>query len=396
MFIDYTPEQHALQARLREVMAALVTPELEHELLHQEGGGPLYMAALGQLGADGWLGLSWPEAYGGQGRPLIESFIFFDECHRAGFPVPLLTLNTVGPTLMAVGTEAQRQRFLPDILAGKTHFSVAYTEPSAGTDLGSLTTKATRDGDDYIVDGQKVFCSLADHADYFWTAVRTDPDCDPHGPTKHKGISLIIVPADAEGVSTTPIKNVGDNNLHALYLDKVRVPATNLVGAENKGWRTLTTQLNHERIALMMVGPLARFTEEVRDWAATTPSGADGQVLDLPWVQMNLARLDAHVEVLRLMNWKQVWCIENDTMVMQDASALKVFGSELNTHAFRWLMEILGAAATIKTGSPGAVLKGELERYYRGTLVLTFGGGVNEVQRDIVAMAGLGLPRGRR
>lgn len=391
MYIAYTAEQLALQDEIRQTMTTLMTPELRAELRDQEGGGPLYHQTMERLGDLGLLGLGWPREYGGQGRSPIEEFIFFDEMHRCGFPIPLLTLNTVGPTLARYGSDAQRAELLPKILAGKLHFCIGYTEPSAGTDLASLRTTAVRDGDDYLINGQKVFISLADFADYLWLAVRTDPDAP-----KHKGISVVMVPMAAPGVQTTPISNLGDSNIHAVYLDNVRVPAHNRVGPEHGGWKMITTQLNHERVALMMVGPLRRLSHETRDWAATTPAGNGGTVLELGWVRRNLAEVEVGLEALQLLNWRQAWNLGRDHLQMEEASGLKVFGSEFYVRAHRLLLEILGAAGTVQTGSPGAVLEGHVERHYRATLVLTFGGGTNEIQRDIIAMAGLGLPRARR
>jgi len=391
MRIAYTPEQEALRQEVRAYLDDLMTPALREELRHMEGGGPLYFEAMAQLGRDGWLGQGWPAEYGGQGRTPIEEFIFFDEVHRSGFPIPLLTLNTVGPTLMKYGSEAQRADYLPRILRGACHFAIGYTEPSSGTDLASLSTRATRDGDDYVINGQKIFISLADFADYIWTAVRTDPDVK-----KHSGISMLIVPTDTPGLQITPIRNLGDSNIHAVYFQDVRVPVANRVGPEGGGWRMITTQLNHERVALMMVGPLQRFLEETRDWAAAQPAGGGRAALDIPWVRANLAKLDAHLEVLRLMNWRQAWKMGRGDLAMEEASAIKVYGSEFYVEAYRWLMEIFACAGPLKEGSPGAVLSGHLERHYRATLVLTFGGGTNEIQRDIISAAGLRLPRANR
>ena len=391
MRIEITPEQAALREQVRAYMDALLTDALRAELAEQEGGGPEYFKAMEQLGRDGWLGLGWPTEYGGKGLSSIEEFIFFDEVHRSGFPIPLLTLNTVGPTLMTFGSPEQRQAFLPRILSGRCHFSIGYTEPSAGTDLASLQTRAVRDGDEYVINGQKVFCSLADFADYIWLAVRTDPDAP-----KHQGISMIIVPTDVPGLSTTPIRNLGDSNIHAVYFEDVRVPVSNLVGKENTGWKMITTQLNHERVALMMVGPVLRHLREVRDWAAAEPTGDGKVLLELPWVQANLARLYVKLEVLKLLNWRQAWNLTHDTLRMEEASGIKVFGSEFYVEAYKLLMEVLGEAGMLQAGSAGALLRGEIERHYRAMLVLTFGGGTNEVQRDIIAMAGLRMPRTRR
>lgn len=388
MHLDYTPAQTALAGELRAYMTALMTGSLREELRTEEGG-PLYKAALKQLARDRWLGVNWPVEIGGRGLTPLESFIFFDEVHRSGFPIPLLTLNTVGPTLMKFGTDAQRADYLPRILRGEIEFSIGYTEPGAGTDLAAISTRAVREGDDYVITGQKIFCSLADYTDYLWLAVRTNPDA------RHAGISILIVPMRSPGITTTPIRNLGDNNIHAVYLDEVRVPADNLVGAENGGWHLITSQLNYERIALMMVGPLQRHFEEVRAWAGEARCG-EGTLGEQAWVRSSLARLDAKIEVLRLLNWRQAWNLGRGQLAMQEASGIKVYGSELYLEAYRTLMEILGPVATLKVGSEGARLHGELERYYRSMMVLTFGGGVNEVQRDIIAMAGLQLPRAKR
>ncbi|HZS41216.1 MAG TPA: acyl-CoA dehydrogenase family protein [Polyangia bacterium] len=388
MHIDYSPVERALQDELRDYFARLMTPDLEEELAHSEGGGPQYQRALAQMGRDGWLGVGWPKEYGGQGRSPVEQFIFFDEVQRAGFPIPLLTLNTVGPTIMRCGTAAQKARFLPAILRGEVHFSIGYTEPEAGTDLASLKTRAVRDDDHYVVDGQKVFTSLAAHADFIWLAVRTDPDAP-----KHKGISLLIVDAHAPGVSMTPTPMLGDNPLCTTYYEGVRVPRENLVGEENQGWKIITTQLNHERVALCASGMVARTLEDVSAWARATTDGDGKRVIDRAWVQANLARVHARVAVLRLLNWRQACSIDRGALSPAEASTVKVFGSELYVEAYRLLLEVLGVAGALKQGSPGAVLRGRIERYYRSTLVLTFGGGTNEVQRDIIAMAGLGIPR---
>ncbi len=391
MQLAYSAEQEALRAELRAYFGALMTPALQAELVEIESGGPEYMAAMKTMGADGWLGIGWPRAYGGQERPAIDQFIFFDEVQRAGFPIPFLTLNTVGPTLMKYGTQAQRERYLPAILRGELHFAVGYTEPGAGTDLASLKTSAERDGDGYVINGQKVFTSLANYADYIWLACRTDPDAP-----KHKGISILIVDRTAPGVSMTPIHTLGDNLTFATYYDAVRVGADAVVGELNGGWSLITNQLNHERVALFPVGPMERMLEEVTAFANQPgPSGA--RLSDQDWVRHNLATVAAKLDVLELMNWRQAWEMERTGHLHPAAaSAVKVFGSEFYVEAYRLLQEVVGEAGFLKTGSAGAFLAGRLERFFRGYLVLTFGGGTNEVQRDIICMAGLRMPRASR
>jgi alkylation response protein AidB-like acyl-CoA dehydrogenase len=390
MYIDLTPEQRALRDELRGYFADLMTPELDQEIRGSEGGGPLYCKALEKMGADGWLGIGWPKEYGGQGRTPIEQFLFADEVQRAGYPLPFLTLNTVGPTLMRFGTDEQRAEFLPRILRGQLHFAIGYSEPEAGTDLAALRTRAVRDGDDYVISGQKVFTSLADFADYIWLAARTDPDAP-----KHAGISIFMVSTKLPGYKLTPIWTMGDVRTNATYFEEVRVPASMLVGGENNGWSLIVNQLNHERISLTPCGPLTRIFEEVRQWARDTKLADGSRRIDRPWVREHLARIHAKLEALKLMQWKLAWEMTQGSPDAADASAVKVYATEFYVEAYERLMEIIGPAATVKLGSPGAVLRGRLERMYRATLILTFGGGTNEVQRDIIAMAGLGMPHYR-
>ncbi len=387
MEIDYTPEQLALRDQLRGYFAELVTEELRQEVRNSEGGGPEYTRILRQLGKDGWLGIGWPREYGGQGRSPIEQYIFSEEIQRAGYPLPFLTIGTVGPTLMHFGTDEQKQRFLPPILRGELQFAIGYSEPEAGTDLASLRTRAVRDGDEWVINGSKIWTSLANFADYIWVAARTDPDAP-----KHRGISMFLVPTDAVGYNCTPIWTLAGIRTNATFFEDVRVPAGNLVGGENHGWNLIVSQLNYERVSLVNVGPFELLFEGVCDWARETERADGTRLIDEPWVQHNLARVKAHLEALKLMNWKQAWAMTKGMLHPADASSCKVFGSEFFVRAYELLMEVLGPLATVKDGSPGAVLRGRIERMYRSSLILTFGGGTNEVQRDIIAMAGLGMP----
>jgi alkylation response protein AidB-like acyl-CoA dehydrogenase len=303
--------------------------------------------------------------------------------------LPTLTINAVAPAIMEHGTASQKAKYLPAILRGECHFAIGYTEPSSGTDLASLRTRAVRDGDSWVLNGSKLFTSQAEFADYIWLAARTDPAAP-----KHKGISMFVVPTSAPGYKITPISTMGNVRTNATYYEDVRVPADALVGQENGGWWLITTQLNHERIALSAVGYIDRIFEDVCDWARATGIG-DRRVIDQPWVQLHLARVRAGIEALKLLNWQQAWSMTRGTLNYAEASAVKVFGSEFYVEAYRLLLEVMGEVGALRDGSPGAVLKGRVERMYRTTLILTFGGGTNEVQRDIIAMAGLGMPRGR-
>ena len=392
MYVGYDEDQQALRQELRDYYAELLTPEVQEGLADANGGGPAMRKVVKQMGTDGWLGLGWPEEYGGTNKSQREQFIFFDESMRAGAPVPMLTINTVGPTIFRYGTDEQKDRFLPQILRGEIHFCIGYTEPGAGTDLAALKTRAVRDGDEYVINGQKIFTSLASDADYCWLAVRTNPDV-----SKHKGISMIIVPMDTPGITVQPMDLLSEHDINQVFYEDVRVPAANLVGGENNGWSLITNQLNHERVTLCSSGMLEQTYEEALRYAQETKLADGRRVIDQEWAQLNLARVRAGLEFLRLINWKVAWgATEGLPLDIGDASTIKVFGTEFYLEAFRLLMEVVGPASYLRRESPEALLRSRLERNYRSLIILTFGGGVNEVQRDLIAMFALGLPRADR
>jgi alkylation response protein AidB-like acyl-CoA dehydrogenase len=399
MHLTYTPEQERLRQELRDYFAGLMTAEVRAALAAPEGeygDGEAYRQVVRQLGRDGWLALSWPADYGGRGGTMLDQLIFTDEAAIAGVPVPFLTINTVGPTIMRFGTVQQKARYLPRIAAGEIHFSIGYSEPEAGTDLASLRTSAVRvtgDGEAggaYVVNGQKMWTSLIQYADYVWLACRTDPAAP-----RHKGLSILIVPTDSAGFSWTPVRTVSGTTTSATYYSDVRVPASALVGEENQGWPLITNQLNHERVALTSAAPIRRALGEVTDWARATKLASGQRVIDAEWVQLNLARVHAKAEFLKLVNWR-IAAEAGPGLGPAAASATKVFGTEFAIEAYRLLMEVLGANGYVRDGSPGAVLSGRIERMHRAALILTFGGGTNEVQRDLIAATALGLPVGRR
>jgi alkylation response protein AidB-like acyl-CoA dehydrogenase len=388
--IDFSEEQKALRAELRAYFGALLTPAVRESLVGPDADAER-RRIIRRMGADGWLGVGWPAEVGGQGRTALEQLIWFDEARRSGAPLPFVTLNTVGPTLMAAGTEAQKRRFLPAILSGEIQFAIGYTEPEAGTDLAALETRAVRDGDQYVVNGTKVFTSGADSADFIWLACRTDPDAP-----KHRGISILIVDTSLPGFSFSPIHTVGGGSTTMTYYRDVRVPADMLVGEENRGWKLITLQLNHERVGLAAMSGIAeRLLEDTLEWVAgrETDSGPLGEVA---WVQGCLGEAWARLESVKVMNWQMAWELEQGRLAPARASALKVHGSETLIEVYRLLLEVVGPAGILKPASPGAALQGELEQEWRRCQINTFGGGVNEIQREIVATMGLGVPRAPR
>jgi alkylation response protein AidB-like acyl-CoA dehydrogenase len=301
----------------------------------------------------------------------------------------MLTINTVGPTIMQHGTDEQKKFFLPKILAGEIHFCVGYSEPEAGTDLASLTTRADRDGDDFVINGQKTWTSLASDADYCWLAVRTDQEAPKHG-----GLSMLLVDMKTPGIRIDPLHLLSEHDINSVFFDDVRVPATSLVGPLNQGWKLITSQLNHERVAICAPGMIEGAYESVVEWAAQTKDADGVRIIDHEWVQTNLAKVNAGIHVLRLLNWKVAWTIAEGMKVnAADASTTKVFGTELFMDAFRALMEVLGQRGYLRRETDEAVAKGITETLYRSLLILTFGGGTNEIQRDLIGLFGLGLPR---
>jgi 3-oxocholest-4-en-26-oyl-CoA dehydrogenase alpha subunit len=392
MDLDESVRVRQLRERLRDYFAGLLDEQTRAGLEEPAMAAATVRRVVRQMGKDGWLGIGWPVEFGGQGRGPIEQLVFYEEVQRAGAPYPLVTLNTVAPTLMARGTRQQQDRFLPGILAGEIHFAIGYTEPDAGTDLASLRTRAGRDGDEFVVDGAKVFTTGGDLADFVWLACRTDPDAP-----KHRGISILIVDTTSPGFSWTPITTVGGHLTTATYYDGVRVPAANLVGEENAGWQMITSQLNHERVTLGAGnGAAAALLDATLEWAATTARPDGGVVLDQNWVRQELAGSHARLEAVRLLNHRMAAMLESAEPGPADSSTVKVLTSETLVEVYRALLGVLGPVGHLAAGSSGALLAGRLERAARHAQINTFGGGVNEIQRELIVSQALGVRRGSR
>ncbi|MBT7719755.1 MAG: acyl-CoA dehydrogenase [Halieaceae bacterium] len=390
MHVEYTTEQKELRREFRSYFSSLIKPEYREELRNAESGD-LYKELIRQQGKDQMLAVGWPEQYGGRGLTESEQLIRYEEALLAGAPTPFVTLNTVGPALMSQGTEAQKQRFLPGIAAGEIHFSIGYTEPSAGTDLAALTTSAVKHDDHCLVNGNKLYTSGAEGADYVFLAVRTDPDVP-----KHKGISILVAETSDPGFSRGDIHTMGGVHTNVTYYENVKVPLDMIIGAENAGWRLITEQLNHERIGLAAWGIQGwKIFRDVMNWVHDT-KGADGQrVIDNPGAQRNLAEVYAHLEAMRVMNARMSWQLDQEEMSPVFPSAIKVYSTEIILEICRLLMDVVGPHSLIAGDSEGAVLYGNLEHEYRRATINTFGGGVVEVLRGLVATHGLGMPQHR-
>ena len=291
--LELTQAQRDLKDRLRTYFHGLASRD-EHAEMGQDRHGDTYQRVIRQMGEDGWMGVGWPQEYGGHGLGEVEQTIFANEAQHADVHLPAVTLQTVGPTLIRYGTDKQKRLFLERILTGDVHFAIGYSEPDAGTDLASLRTSAKRDGDHYVVNGQKLWTTGGHQADYVWLAVRTDPDAP-----KHQGISILIVDTTDPGYSWTPIITAdGSHHVNATYYNDVRVPADMLVGEENQGWKLITTQLNHERVMLGPAGRLEGLRDRIVEWA--TKAG----VVDRQDVRDVLGRVTAAFRVNELLNWE--------------------------------------------------------------------------------------------
>ena len=380
MFVELTEDQLKLQAELRHYFADLVD-EHDADIMMTERHGATYRKIIKTMGRDGWLGVGWPKEFGGHGFGDLEQSIFVNEAARADIPLPAVTLQTVGPTLQKYGTEAQKAKFLMAILAGDVHFAIGYTEPEAGTDLASLRTTAVRHGDEYVVNGQKIFTTGGHDADYVWLAVRTGaPD------SRHRGISMLIVDTSDPGYSWTPIITCdGAHHVNATYYNDVRVPVDMVVGEENAGWRLITTQLNHERVMLGPAGRIAGLYVRLRRWAE------NHSLLNESDVQRVLGEIQATFRINELLNW-QVASSTADSVDIADASATKVFATERIQRVGRIAEEMVGRHGNPADPDTGKLMDW-LDKQVKRNLVITFGGGVNEVMRELIATSGLGLPR---
>ncbi|HET8945191.1 MAG TPA: acyl-CoA dehydrogenase family protein [Dehalococcoidia bacterium] len=383
MDFEYPAEVLEFRREFARYLDTVVSPELRDELLKSSGeqAGKHTKAFWRRLGEDGYFGLGWPVEYGGGGKSVLYLHAFNQEMAYRRLPAPVVTLNTVAPTLMHIGSEEQKQQYLPGILRGEIEFAIGYTEPQAGTDLASLQTRAVRDGDSYLINGQKIFTTGAHHADYLWLAVRTDVDAP-----KHRGISLLIVPVASEGIDVQPLPTIGGGRTNIVFLDNVRAPLSALVGEENRGWYYMTTQLDFERVAISPVPYIQRVFERLCE--EMRRSGIAGE-----WSRARLAEMAADLYVLRVMDLKLAAMVDNGQVPYYDASLLKVLSTELQIRFIQDALQMLRNAGLLRRGSPGARLSGDLERFLASALILLFGGGSNDIQRDIMATHGMGLSR---
>jgi alkylation response protein AidB-like acyl-CoA dehydrogenase len=389
MRYEFTPEQLKWRDEVRAFCRRNVTEALRAELRQagNEGDGPLAQAFHRQLFDKGWWGVAWPKEYGGLGLKAVEQYLFVDEMQMAGAPAMRRAITSVAPTIMRMGTDAQREHWLPKILRGGVDFAVAYSEPNAGTDLAALTTKAELVGDEWVINGQKIWNTGAHTASHNWVAVRTEPEAP-----KHRGVSMIIIPMDAPGVTVQAIYTMSNIRTNLVFFEDVRVPRDHLVGERGMGFYYAMMALDFERITLGAVGMIARMLEDLKIFVRRHQR--DGRLLGaIPWVRRALADLEVRVEVGRHLGLLTTWLMDQGEVPTKEGSMSKVYITELNAHLATVGLDILGLAGQLEATDPDAPLHGRLQWMYTIAPMQRFGGGTNEIQRIIISQRGLGLPR---
>jgi 3-oxocholest-4-en-26-oyl-CoA dehydrogenase alpha subunit len=388
MDFELTPKQAKWRDEVRRFLAENITNELREELwtTHVDEKGPELREIRRKIGERGWYGLNWPEEFGGLGLSPIEQQILIDEFENEGIAAFDLTVTSVAPMIMRYGTEKNKADWLPGIARGEVTCAVGYSEANAGTDLANLETRAELIDGQWIINGSKLWNSRAHRASHEWLCVRTDPSAP-----KHEGISVIIVPTDAAGVQIEPLVTWVDNRTNQTFFTDVRVPEENLIGEVNQGWSYITGALNLERGSIASAARLRVAFDALVDLC--TRGQIDGvRLADDPLVRRRLAELDADLEIAKLLNLETASLLEEGEIPTIVSSEAKVFHSELRAKLADWGMQILGMYGQLDWHDEEAPLRGHLERLYREAPLVRFGGGTNEVLRDVIAQRGHGLP----
>jgi alkylation response protein AidB-like acyl-CoA dehydrogenase len=342
-----------------------------------------------KLGSKGWLALSWPVEYGGGGRPVTDQFIADEEVALHGGPASdALGRVIVGPALIAGGSEAQKRAYLPGMAKGELTFCLGYTEPEAGSDFAALQTRAVRDGDDYVINGRKIFTSGAESSEYCWLAARTSSDN-----AKHAGISVFVVPMDSPGVEVGPLINLMDKHwFNETVFEDVRVPVSERVGQENEGWRVLTSALGSERITVYRAFIHRRALATLTRFAH---AGGNGSAKwEDPAVRQTVAQLWTEYEVAGLLLQRAIDMDSAGVDYRAQAAMVKLFNTEFAQRLYLEGVRILGLHGQLREGDPRAPINGSIAHEYMSTVQDTIGAGTSEVQRELIAIRGLELPRG--
>ena len=339
----------------------------------------------------GWLTMAWPKEYGGLGAPHFDQLIFAEESAAVGAPLGGQSVQMVGPLLMIHGTDEQKLEHLPRISSAEVMWCQGFSEPGSGSDLASLRTRAVRDGDEYVINGQKIWTSGARHADYIHVLTRTDPDAP-----KHRGITYFMLDMKTPGISVRPLVQMhGAANFNETFFEDVRVPAGNIIGEENRGWYAATTTLDFERSGVSRFANAKRVLDELIDHAKQPDSRSPGvRIADQPMARAALAEQYIETEIARYLSYRVAWMQSQSLVPNYEASMSKVYGSEFQQRTARMGINVLGLAGALKPASPHAKLEGAFCQMYMSSVARTIGAGTSEIQRNIIATRGLGLPRG--
>jgi 3-oxocholest-4-en-26-oyl-CoA dehydrogenase alpha subunit len=389
MDFSFTAEQEKLRQDLRQYLADNVSEALHHEILHAgHTPGVLGMVFIRKLGRDGWLGLGWPKEYGGQGLSMIEQFIFYEELDRQNIHYGNLSITSLAMTIIRLASEAQKRKFLPPMLLGELEICLGYSEPGAGSDLASVMTRAERDGDDFVINGQKLYTTGAHYASHIWLLARTDQQAH-----KHKGLSVFLFPLDTPGVTVNGLYTMErEHRTNEVFFDDVRVPASCMVGEENSGFYTIAVALDYERVFLGKSVQIRRELDRLINYCKEFST--EGRTLfDDPVVQDRLVRMHIDVERVRMLNYKVAWMIDQGEVPNAEASLQKVLSSEIQQRIANEGMQLMGSYGQLALNSPYAPSDGSLVEFWLLSPMMRFGGGTNEIQRNIIAQRGLGLPR---
>jgi alkylation response protein AidB-like acyl-CoA dehydrogenase len=395
MDFNYTPEEEQFRQEIRSWLEKNLPDDLREgrdEELTQDERWERHKAWHKKLYEGGWVGIWWPQEYGGRGATLIEQAIFGDEMGRLGAPfgVNMNGISLLGPTLMHWGTEEQKKRFLPKILPAEEIWCQGYSEPGSGSDLASLQTRAVEDGDDFVVNGQKVWTSQAQYADYCFLLVRTNPDAP-----KHQGISYLLVDMHSPGITVRPLVQItGDAEFNEVFFEDVRVPKKNILGEKDRGWMVSTTTLMYERVATGSYFRFEKTLSQLFDLARRLELNGQPAMANTS-VRQKLAQFAIEAEAIKYNNLRGLTRRLKGQPPGPEGSLSKIVTTELNLRIANFAMELLGPYATLEKGSPFAVHQARWSHRALGARAGTIAAGTNEIQREIIGERVLGLPKGR-
>ncbi|MCH2173006.1 acyl-CoA dehydrogenase family protein [Myxococcota bacterium] len=389
MNFDLKPEEQDFEHEVEAFLRENASPEVmdpHPEQLSQTVDTLPKRAFMRKLAERGWLGMSWPKEYGGGELSGIYDFVLTEALSRHGAPQPGKGVGIVGKTIIRHGNAKLKEYFLPRIIRGEIEFAIGYSEPQSGSDAASMQLQAKKVEGGWKLDGHKIWTTSAHFADWYWVGARTDPD------EKHGGITLFLVEMDHPGLSIHATWTIGDERTNEVFFDDVFVSDDFVVGEVNKGWRYICEALDLERFAMMPVGPLEEKVAALVDWARNKKRDDEPMRKD-PETRRRVAQAVTQLEVARMLQRRVISEALQDRVPTVESSRYKLYMNELGQRVANWALDLMGAAGQLKPGDPDAPVGGRFERSYRYTVVDTIGGGTSEIQKNIIAQRGLGLPR---